>query len=174
MKNKVLLGLVGVVAFQFFVLTGMYVKAAMPLWTGTEVKVKTIPVDPRSLFRGNYARLRYDFDRIDAKYFENEEKLRNGEVVYVTLKQGNDNLYHFDGATLELPKDGVFLRGRVVRHGYYENRYKVNYGIDAFFAPKEEALALEKDLRDGGIAVLMVDKGGRARIKEVIGQGAVR
>ncbi|MGE4593900.1 MAG: GDYXXLXY domain-containing protein [Gammaproteobacteria bacterium] len=64
-----------------------------------------------------------------------------------------------------LLKEGVFLRGRATnaRRGL-----SVNYGLEAFFAPKEKALQLEKDLRSGAIAVLMVDGSGHARIKEIL------
>ncbi|MBT3870270.1 MAG: GDYXXLXY domain-containing protein [Gammaproteobacteria bacterium] len=51
------------------VLVGMYVTAALPLWTGAEIRLATAPVDPRSLFRGNYALLSYDISEIDSTYF---------------------------------------------------------------------------------------------------------
>ena len=60
-RSKVAVGLGAAIAFQLVVLAGMVVYAAMPLWTGTEIRVKTVPVDPRSMFRGNYAQLRYEF-----------------------------------------------------------------------------------------------------------------
>ena len=41
-------------------------------------------------------------------------------------------------------------------------------GIEAFFAPKEKALKLEKDLRNGGTAILMVARSGNAALKDVI------
>ena len=177
MNKQLSTGLILAIVFQLLVLTSMYVKAAIPLWTGQEIKVKTIPVDPRSLFRGNYARLRYDFDRVDGKYLGVDENLRSGDVVYVSLNEQSDGLYVFSGAGLQEPVEKVFLRGRVIRHHMekidkenYKRSYDVNYGIDAFFAPKEKALALEKELRDGGVAVLMVGDDGRARIKDVIGQ----
>jgi len=47
--------------------------------------------------------------------------------------------------------------------------FRVKYGIEAFFAPKIKALQLEKDLRSGGVAVLMVSSGGKARLMEVVG-----
>jgi uncharacterized membrane-anchored protein len=171
MKNKIATGLIAAVTFQFLVLTGMYVKAAIPLWTGQEIKVKTIPVDPRSLFRGNYARLRYEFGRVDGKYFRGEEALGTGDVIYVTLKPGDNGLYEFSEAAQKKPTDKIFLRGRVISAKLDDEEvttYQVNYGIDAFFAPKEKALSLEKELQDGGIAVLMVGKDGRARIKDII------
>ena len=53
--------------------------------------------------------------------------------------------------------------GRIVR-----DPYRVRFGIEAFFAPKEKALELEKDLRNGGAAILMVSNSGRAALKDVI------
>ena len=41
-------------------------------------------------------------------------------------------------------------------------------GIEAFFAPKERALRLEKALRDGGVAVLKVSARGRAAIEDIV------
>ena len=103
MNKKLSIGLIVAVIFQFLILTGMYVKAAIPLWTGQEIRVKTIPVDPRSLFRGNYARLRYDFDRVDEKHFDTKEILRTGDIVYVSLDKQADGLYTFSGAGLQAP-----------------------------------------------------------------------
>ena len=164
--RKVAAGLVAAIAFQLVVLVGMVVNAAMPLWTGTEVRVRTVPVDPRSLFRGNYARLAYEFGTLPEGALAGEEDgLRVGEVVYVRLERGQDDTYGFAGASLDPPAGGVFLRGRLVTN---HPPYRVRYGLEAFFAPKEKALALEKDLRNGGISVLMVSGSGRAALKDVI------
>ena len=45
--------------------------------------------------------------------------------------------------------------------------YNVKYGIEAFFAPKQKALAMEHTLRAGAVAILMVDEDGQARLKNV-------
>ncbi len=50
------------------------------------------------------------------------------------------------------------------------NPLPIKYGIEAFFAPRERALQLEKDLRGGGVAVLMVSSGGKARLMDVIAE----
>jgi len=171
MKNRLLIGVAIAIVFQFFILSGMYVSAALPMWTGSEIRVKTIPVDPRSMFRGNYARLRYHFSRIEQKQFPENEELRNGEVVYAVLKLTLDGLYELSQVVLDRPENGVFIRGRVKnRHSWMRGArsFQVNYGIEAFFAPKEKALRLEKELRHGGVAVLMVSAGGKARIKDVV------
>ena len=168
MKKRVVLGLTVAILFQLLVLVGVYVNGALPLWVGREIRVETVPVDPRSLFRGNYARLSYGFSRISGTPFDRQ--LRNGEVIYVRLVPGEDGLYEYSGLSLQMPSSGVFLRGRVAYHyrtGEIDN-LQIKYGIEAFFAPREKALALEQDLRDGGVAVLMVSERGRAALKTVV------
>ncbi len=132
--------------------------------------MQLIPVDSRSLFRGNYARLNYDISRIRADAFPDSGELRNGERVYVLLKQGTDGLYVFDGSSLNPPDKGVFLRGRIA-NSIRENDidyFRIRYGIEAFFAPKEKAIELEKQPASGGIGVLMVTNSGKAALKNVI------
>lgn len=173
MNNRVVIGLVAAVLFQLMVLGGMYVKAALPTWTGSEIKVQTIPVDPRSMFRGNYALLRYEFSELETKDSDFTEGLRHGEVVYVALEKNTENgLYEFSQLSLEKPDSGIFLRGRAQGLRYSGQQHlRVKYGIEAFFAPKEKALALEKELADGGVAVLMIATDGRARITDVLPNG---
>ena len=139
----------------------MVVYATMPLWTGTEIRVKTVPVDPRSMFRGNYAQLRYEFATLPEGALSEVGGGRNGEVVYVRLERGEGAEYECAGVSLEPPSEGIFLRGRVA--GYLPPYQVVRYGIEAFFAPKEKALKLEKDLRNGGTAILMVAGSGKRR-----------
>ena len=154
-----------VVIAQFFLLTGIYIKAALPLWMGDEIRVMTEPVDPRSLFRGNYARLNYDFSQIPKARVSQLGDISDNEVVYVSLEPNSQGIYSFSSVSLEPPEEGVFLRGRA--SGGLRG-LGVNYGLEAFFVPKEKALQLEKDLRFGAIAVLMVDSSGHARIKEIL------
>lgn len=179
-RPTLLVSLVAVMVFQGLVLIGMYGLSALPVITGTEIRLKTVPVDPRSLFRGNYARLGYDISRIPAAEFVEHEaddeypraRLRMGEVVYVRLQRTETGLYEFAGAQLTKPDRGVFVRGRVRDFWAGEQReYQIEYGIEAFFAPKEKALALERQLADSGVAVLKVDKHGSARVVEVVPEG---
>ena len=165
-RRHITAALCATIALQFFVLLGMVVNAAVPLWTGREIHVRTIPVDPRSLFRGSYARLSYGFATLPENALgELTRHLRVGEVVYVSLQQGEGNVYDFAGASLDRPADGVFLRGRITRN---TPPYRVTYGIEAFFAPKDKAVQLEDDLRSGGLAVVMVSATGKAALKNVI------
>jgi len=156
--------LIVAIGFQFLVLTGMVVKAQLPLWVGQEVRIKTVPRDPRSLFRGNYARLNYPISSIPREPLG--ASVRKGEIVYVSLVENADGLYEYASASLDKPTEGVFIRGRVT--SIRGKSLRINYGVDAYFAPKQEALRLEKDLRSGAVAVLMVSGSGRVALKEII------
>ncbi len=164
-RSSITTGLGLAVLLQLCVLVGMLVKASMPLWSGDEILVKTVPVDPRSLFRGNYASLNYEISQLPDSALSEYPRLRMGEVVYVSLRQGKDGLYHYANASLYPPATGIFLRGRITSN---TPPYQVKYGIEAYFAPKEKALALERDLRDGGVAVLMVSDNGQVALHNVM------
>ncbi len=169
-KKTVLIGLILVVGLQISVLAAEYLNSVLPLWTGQEVLLKTVPVDPRSLFRGNYARLNYEISTIDrASILEMTEKyrLRNGEIIYVMLQPGENGVHEYAGASLQKPGSGQFIRGRTHYTGWNSEKIDVKYGIEAFFAPKEDALALEKELRTGAIAKIMLSGSGSATLKEV-------
>ena len=165
MTKTTKIALVLAILAQFFILTGMYIKAQIPLWTGEEIRVATIPVDPRSLFRGNYAYLNYSLSSISVDSEVEQANLRPDDKIYVSLKQNIDSLYVFDKATITPPSSGLYLRGRV--KGAYGHSIDILYGIEAFFAPKKKALQLETDLRDGAVAVLMVTRFGQVALKAI-------
>ena len=63
MSRRRLAALVAAVLLQLAVLGGLFVYSQYPLWVGTEVRLATVPVDPRDLFRGQYVRLNYALSR---------------------------------------------------------------------------------------------------------------
>jgi len=169
-QNWTIKGLVLLVVFQMAVLAAEYLNAVYPLWTGQEIILKVVPIDPRSLFRGNYARLNYDISRIKLPEEAALKLPRHGEIVYVSLKPDKDGIHTYAGAGYEKPSEGLFLRGRISTNMRGEiGPFGVRYGIEAYFAPKEKALALEKQLRSGGIARIMVAANGKATLKNING-----
>ncbi len=167
--KKIFAGLICVICFQILILGSVYLNAVYPLWTGKSILLKTVPIDPRSMFRGNYARLRYDISQIPAKDVNHLLSPRHGEVIYVKLAPGKNNTFRYDGVSIKKPSAQLFLKGRI-QSGYHRTSgsYRVRYGIEAFFAPKAKALALEKTLRHTAVAKIYVAKNGKAALKEVI------
>lgn len=160
MKQRTLgLALLAALTLQVVILAGVFVNGFYPLWLGKEIRVETRPVDPRDLFRGNYARLGYDFSTLPATGF------RPGDVIYLPLEQDGD-LWRGLTPSHQPPAQALYLRGRVSGLPWGGTR-RVTYGIEALFAPKEKALKLERELRDGAVAVLKVAPNGRAALVTV-------
>lgn len=151
--------LIAAVGLQLVIMAGVFVNGFYPLWLGEEVRLQTQPVDPRDLFRGNYARLGYEFSTLDSSEF------LPGAVVFLPLKQEGD-LWTTGEPRHDAPEQGLFLRGRVTGARWSERREAI-FGIEALFAPKEKALALERQLRDEAVAVVRVAPNGRAALVTV-------
>ena len=84
MSRKILVRiLLGAVIFQLLVLAGKYLLSVYPLWIGKPVILEIVPVDPRSLFRGNYVHLDYSIARLDSEVIPDELRLYNGSMAYV-------------------------------------------------------------------------------------------
>lgn len=189
----VLIGLCVAILFQLAVLAGELLVAIYPRWTGTPVRVLVEPVDPRDLFRGNYARLGYSFNTVSADLWDGHDALRPGQVVYVTLipkavSAGEDKGaedWVAESISLAPPREGRFIRGRVSfhRHSWTQTIedesglepevierggfYEIEYGVEAWFAPKVKAQTLERELRNGAWATLYIATSGRAALVDI-------
>lgn len=168
MKNRRLLGagLLLTLGLQLAVLGTEYLSSIWPLKYGQPVLLKTQPVDPRSLFRGNYVRLAYTISSVDKSLAQ--EPFRRHEVVYVALKQ--EGRYHVASALLhEPPEQGPFIRGRVRWAG---SSYRIDYGIEAFFMPKKKALETESAVREkeSWAQIYLLDS-GKAAIADLLCEG---
>ncbi|MBQ0754076.1 MAG: GDYXXLXY domain-containing protein [Gammaproteobacteria bacterium] len=199
----VMIGLCTAVVFQLVVLAGELIVAVYPRWTGTPIRVLVEPVDPRDLFRGNYARLGYSFNRVPESLWNGSEALRPGQVVYVVLSPIEKGAEDDEGGadwiaasiTLQPPRSELtgtgqtrelrFIRGRVSSHRHALMQtlegdegpaiqavdrlgsYEIEYGIEAWFAPKMKAQALERDLRRGAWATLYIAESGRAALVDL-------
>jgi uncharacterized membrane-anchored protein len=162
------------IVLQLGVLATEYLGSVWPIWTGERVRLEIEPVDPRSMFRGNYARLGYTIASVDTSLFSGpSERLRKGEVVYVVLEQADES-WRAARIQLSKPASGVFLRGRL-RDGWSadDSSFRVRYGIEAWFAPREKAIAIEQSTRrqqgEGAraFAEIAVASSGRAALVEL-------
>lgn len=160
-KRFLAIGLVLTISAQMMVLATEYLSSVWPLWYGTPIVLKTAPIDPRSLFRGNYVRLNYDISSIDKSL--TKERFKRGEVGYVALKEEGG---YFVATALyrEKPLSGVFIRGRIIREG---TRLRMKYGIEAYFMPKKKALTAERSLRQGADAEVYLLENGKAAISSL-------
>ena len=172
MPKRLTVGLVCAASLQLCVLVGMYINAQLPLWFGTQVSLQTKPVDPRSLFRGNYALLSYNINQQAVPLsWQDGKPIAKGMVVYISLAPATEtDLWVGTGMYKEAPTSGLFMRGRTGENWYHQGApmIDVTYGIEAYFAPKDKAMALEEQLNRPHRAVIMVNADGRARLKGIV------
>lgn len=158
-KRTLKIALMAALGLQLAIMAGVFINGFYPLWIGQEIRLKTQPVDPRDLFRGNYARLRYAFSNLEDPDF------RPGDVIYLPLVQEGE-LWSTGKPDHNPPAHGLYLRGRV-SSSPWRGGSRLTFGIEALFAPKEKALALERQLRHEAVAVVKVAPNGRAALVSV-------
>ena len=101
-----------VVALQVLALAGMVLYRERWLAGGTKILLKTQPVDPRDLFRGDYVRLGYEISSLDVGQLKPGETIRRNDPVHVTLGKGADNTWQPLAFSRTQPKGVIFITGR--------------------------------------------------------------
>lgn len=150
------------------------------LANGREILLDVAPVDPRSLFRGDYVILNYrTIAQLDGSLLA--ETPTAEQNLYVTLQQSAENGWVPVAASTVKPArtnaGDVILRGRVDQVWQPNNdqpaRIRMHYGIESYFLPEGEGLELEKTIREGEMKVIVaVGASGESAIKglEIAGQ----
>jgi uncharacterized membrane-anchored protein len=146
------------------------------------VYVYTEPVDPRSLFRGDYVILRYKNitnipkEKFKTKQTDSKQKYLN---VYTVLKPESENskTYILDYADLNKPvKNKVFFKGKFLNSYNRFNRNKsinaIKYGIEQFFVPENQGKKIENLIRDRNTnnkvkIKIYYDKNGRTLVDSI-------
>jgi uncharacterized membrane-anchored protein len=120
------------------------------LRNGKIIHLRTAPIDPQDMFRGDYVRLNYEISRIPiSKLIDTSgtRKLNKGDKLYVVLKEGPNGLYELVDVSTHKPDDGVYIKGRIP-HKYQTLRAGspiwVNYGIEAYFVQQGKGREMER------------------------------
>ncbi|AAM05455.1 TPA: GDYXXLXY domain-containing protein [Methanosarcina acetivorans] len=176
------------IVFWLLIFSGFILFKEYTLRTGTEILLKTEPIDPRDLFRGDYVTLNYeistlDLDEIPAEdpYFDYNDRI----YLALTLEDGYGvpkKIYR------NPPDDELFLKGTVKQLIYdweededsliaEEPRVKelrVEYGIESYFVPEGRGIEIERQQWTGGEGVdvkVVVDKYGNAVAESLLIDG---
>lgn len=149
------------------------------LSSGREVVLSIRPVDPRDLFKGDYARLGFDISQLDPTLVRDETPARDAylrprapKTVYVTLEQQADQSWKPVAVADELPAvnnaNQVVLKGRTQPW----DRRRVSYGIERYFVPEGTGGNIEDLARKSKLAAIVaVDAKGNAAIKGLVTDG---
>lgn len=133
---------------------------------GQEILLKTVPVDPRDLFRGDYVNLRYEISSIDLGNMMYDRPFVNGEEIFAILIKGEKFWFvtrvgHY---SQPLQRNEVCIKGQV--KSSYENRINVDWGIESYFVPEGKGRDIEREISNVSVLV-SVDRTCRGLIKEL-------
>ena len=149
-----------VVAAQVIGLVAFAGVRQVALTEGREITLQTAPVDPRSLFQGDYAILDYEISEIPLHLAGQPA----GAQVFVTLVECGD-VWCASGYGLSRPDAAeVYVRGVINADG------RLDFGIRTFFVPEGTGHIVEnaEDVK----VVVSLDDQGQAVIKRVLVDGA--
>jgi uncharacterized membrane-anchored protein len=179
---RMLLSLAIVALAQTAALAYMVVERVRLLASGREITLPVTPVDPRDLFRGEYARLGYDVASVPVRLLEGPPPRANA-AFYVVLEKRQDGVWQAAKIASELPRepspDRIVLKARMTyawpRGGSIETAVRVRYGIESYFVPEGQGRKLEALARERKLATLLaVDAQGNAAIKGLVVDGVLQ
>jgi uncharacterized membrane-anchored protein len=157
-----------IVAAQIAVLGFMITKQELLLTRGTKVLLKCQPIDPRSLFSGDYVILNYEISQIGEEIISKSGIKNSNELerkdIFVALKPKSDAKYHEAAAVSEnigelKKRYPLIIRGRVE---YASNTLQVRYGVESYFVPQKEGKVIEESLKDVSVEVSISESGESA------------
>lgn len=132
------------------------------------VTLKSEPVDPRDLFRGDYVTLTYGISSLSLEGLPGETGFDIGDTIYIELAAapGTWNavaIYH------TYPAPGVghkVIRGRVTGFTPSPAILTIAYGIESYFVPEGEGRSLEEERNARNLSVdVALASDGEAAIK---------
>nr|WP_298105642.1 GDYXXLXY domain-containing protein [uncultured Shinella sp.] len=168
-------------SLQTAVLGYMVEGRASILRNGADIRLKTLPVDPRDLLRGDYVILSYPISTIPKSIVTGEVPKVNGrERLVVRLKPGTDGLWTATEAsfgTLAPEEGSVLLRTQPfdyysVTDGVLPDSLFVSYGLERYYVPEGEGKVLEDARNQEELEVeARVSKDGTPQIARLILRG---
>lgn len=117
-SRRFAIGLGVLLAGQLAFLGWMIVDRVSLLNSDNVVTLRTAPVDPRDIFRGDYVVLRYDISDIALTSYKGTTDLARGDTVYVELNKGKSGAWQAVGIDTKMtpPAEGNhIIRGRITR-----------------------------------------------------------
>ncbi|AFC32623.1 hypothetical protein PM3016_5966 [Paenibacillus mucilaginosus 3016] len=138
-------------AAQVLVLAGIALSYYAVGWYGQDIRLRTVPVDPRDIFYGDYVTLSYEISRLDSTLWKEAAPPERGDTVYVVVKQGTDGVAVPMAVYVSKPSlaEGEAALKGIVQYAWNpdfrgEESFSVRYGIERYYVPEGTGKALEE------------------------------
>jgi uncharacterized membrane-anchored protein len=144
----------------------MIAKRMYLLQTGQVIRLKCEPIDPRSLFSGDYVILNYTISQLSSKYHTYNifnERFRRNQTVYVALQKVPEQVY-WQAVAVSGDLRKLKERYPVVIRGVNRSRwgFDIRYGVEHYFVPQFEGKWIENEIRDVTVDVALSSSGESA------------
>ena len=171
-----------IVALQLLFLVGEVATKEIAIARAPTVILKTAPIDPRSLFTGNYMTLGYDISTVSLSRTtlpaSVRKRLTYGDVVYAKLAVVRPWAKLLDVTTRrpDRPEPGVvYLKGSFCDR-FTPGQFGIEYGLDRYYIPEnrtEEVAKLERWTAEQPVITVEVaiTSSGQGMIKRVFVDG---
>ncbi len=151
--------------FWGLIVIGFIATKQFTVQTGSEILLKTIPLDPRDLFRGDYVILRYDINRIHLDSIVTyEDSFIKDDQIYLKLEVHSKYALPTQ-ISKQAFKDGLFIKGTVI--DAYDKSLNINYGIESYFVKQGTGHAIERNMNNLDVKIA-IDKFGNAIVLELV------
>lgn len=156
-----------VVVLQILVLLAIALSHYATAAYGEEIKLKTVPIDPRDMFYGDYVTLQYEISELPISLWKDENKPTDSEgllsntIVYVVIQPSDsaDGMYQAQGFYTEKPAvsgNQLLLKGKVdyVNGPFTDDEkatVRIHYGIERFYVSENTGKELEEQSQKGEI-----------------------
>ena len=150
-------------------LLGLVMKAEVQRSVSVPVILASAPVDPRSLFQGDYVVLSYEIRNIADDLYDSWGKPTVGDDVYVELQPGTPVWTPVRASTHAFEAQ----RGNQLIRGTYSSR-GTTYGIEQFFVPENQGHAIENIRRQKSDRItvrVLLSSNGKAMVDGLLIDG---
>ena len=178
-----------VALMQTLILLAMIGMRQWTLATGIPVILETQPIDPRSLFSGDYVRLNYKVSDLRLEELTGDRLFKRHDTVFVVLaRDGEAGGEYWKAVSVHRnrPRPGegqAVIKGSVEYTGdtmwdaaqnkaVQVRHLHVRYGIEDYFVQEGTGRALERPKQDEKVSIqVAVDRFGNAGIRAVLING---
>jgi uncharacterized membrane-anchored protein len=126
---------------------------------GKEIKIKTVPVDPRDLLYGDYVTLRFEISEAPlSKWKGDSALLERGQLpVYVVLEENKDGYYHIQHIYPQKPDisgSQVLLKAKAEKFwDEAAENIQLTYGIERYYIQENTGKDLEAQASDMDVII---------------------
>lgn len=135
MKHRVVFSII--IGFQLLALLALVISREYTLRKGQVITLEVVPIDPRSLMRGDYLIINYRISTIEIdKLTPDAMDIREYDWIYVILEKRGEFWEAVNGFRNKdrIPSGAIALKGRVKR--VMKGRIRLDYGIESYFIPE--------------------------------------